>query len=138
VPLVDPAEFAPGGKIGAALAAYPDAIVRTLQNRGALRQAELLPELEQSRKGALAADQRIAALSPDDPGALEQVAFDALQVCSTNTGSSCPELQTALLAFQSYLAKFPDAADAAQVRQQIKSMQKQLGATPSVASASQG
>ena len=138
VPLVDPAEFAPGGRLGRALTAYPDAFIRTLQAQGAARQAELVPQLEQSRRGSLAAYQRIAALSPDEPGALEQVAFSALQVCSTSTGGSCPELQTALLAFQSYLAKFPDAADAAQVKQQIKSIQTQLRASPSVASTSQG
>jgi tetratricopeptide (TPR) repeat protein len=137
IPIVDPAEFAPSGKIGTALAAYPNAIIRTLQARGLARQAELVPQLEQSRRGALAAYQRIAALSPDEPGAQEQVAFAALQVCSTS-GSSCPELQTALLAFQSYLAKFPDAADAAQVKQQIAALQKQLSANPSGAPSSQG
>jgi tetratricopeptide (TPR) repeat protein len=138
VTLVDPAEFAPGGKIGTALAAYPDAIIRTLQARGALRQDALLPELQQSRRGALSAYQRIAALTPDDPGALEQVGISALQVCSTVTSGACPELQTASLTFQSYLAKFPDAADAPQVKQQIKSIQKQLRANPSVASTLQG
>lgn len=138
VPLVDPAEFAPGGKIGTALTARPDAIVQTLQSRVAARQAELLPQLQQSRRGALSVYQRIAALSPDEPGATEQVAFAALQVCSVPTGSSCPELQTALLAFQSYLTTFPDASDAAQVKQQIKSIQAQLHANPTVAPPSQG
>jgi hypothetical protein len=56
------------------------------------------------------------------------VGIAALQVCNASTGGSCPEAQTALDAFRSYLTRFPDATDAAQVRQQIKAIEKQLGA----------
>ena len=138
VPTVpDPAQFAPGGKLGQALTAYPDPLVQALQGQVVLRQAELLPLLQQTRRDALAVYQQIAAVTPDEPGAVEQAAIAALQVCSATAGSSCPELQTALLAFQGYLAKFPDATDAAQVKQQIKQIQAQLRSNPSVASPSQ-
>ena len=39
LPLVDPAEFAPGGTIGTALSSFPDAFIQTLQAHGAARQS---------------------------------------------------------------------------------------------------
>jgi tetratricopeptide (TPR) repeat protein len=136
-PVLDPAEFAPTGLLGQALTSVPDPIVQTLQSQASARQAVLLPQLQETRRGALAAYQRIADLSPDEPGAVEQVGFAALQVCSASSSSACPELRTALLAFQGYVAKFPDATDAAQVKQQIKQIQAQLRATPTVVPPSQ-
>ncbi len=129
-PLVDPTEFAPAGKLGQALNAYPDPFVQTLSNQASARQAELLPQLQQTRRDALAAYQQIATRSPDEPGAVEQVGIAALQVCNASTGGPCPEAQIALDAFRRYLARFPDASDAAQVKQQIKAIQQQLKASP--------
>ena len=133
-PVVDASQFQPGGKLGQALAAYPDPFTAMIQSQAASQQAQLLPQLQQTRRDALSAYQRIAALTPDEPGAVEQVAIAALEVCSVSPGSPCPELQTALLTFQSYLSKFPDATDAAQVRKEINALKKQLAANPAVAS----
>lgn len=137
-PVVDPSEFSPPGRLGQALSAYPDPIVQAVQGRAAQRQAQILPQLQQTRRDALAVYQKIATLTPNEPGAVEQAAIAALQVCSASVGGPCPELQTALLGFEGYLAKFPDATDAAQVRQQIKQIRAQLRANPAVAPSSQG
>jgi tetratricopeptide (TPR) repeat protein len=137
-PVIDPSEFAPAGTIGRALAAYPDPLVQTLSSQASLRQAELLPQLQQTRRDALSTYQRIAALSPDEPGAQEQVGIAALEVCNASVGGACPELQTALDAFRSYLARFPDATDAAQVKKQIKALEKQIGTNPQFGAGAQG
>jgi tetratricopeptide (TPR) repeat protein len=131
-PLADTSGFVPGGTLGQAV--YSDPVQQELSSQALQKQAQLLPELQQTRRDALAAYQKIAALSPDEPSSLEQVGIEALQVCSASSGAACPEYQTALDAFRGYLAKVPDAADAAQVKQQIAAIQQQLKATPSLGS----
>ncbi len=132
-PLVDPTEFAPAGKLGQALNSYPDPFVQTLSNQASARQAELLPQLQQTRRDALGAYQQVSTLSPDDPTALFQVGTAAEQVCRATQGS-CPELQTALGAFQSFVKRFPDDSFVPQVKQQIKAIQQQLKASPQFSS----
>ena len=127
--VVDRAEFGPAGTspLGRALATLRDPIVTAVAGAGIERQTDAVNGLLQSRRAALSVYQKIAAVSPDDPTVLIQVASTAEQVCQiSQAAAACPELQTALEAYQTFVKRFPDDTIVGEAKRRIKALQAQL------------
>jgi cytochrome c-type biogenesis protein CcmH/NrfG len=116
-PLVDPTEFAPGGKLGQGLATYSDPLQASLTSGASLKQAQLQPQFQTTLHELVAAYKKIAALQPADPTSQYQVAQVAEQ-----TG----DLTTALAAYQTFVKRFPDDSFVPEAKKQIKLIQQQL------------
>lgn len=113
---------APSSKLGKALAAYPDPIQRAVSSGTGEGYAEALSKLGETRRAALDVYRRIARLSPDEPSAQLQVAIAAEQ-------AGQPE--TALAAYETFVARFPDDPSVATAKQRIKELKKEIGGAKS-------
>ena len=128
-PLIDPSEFSPAGKLGQGLATYQDPLSQAIDTGATAKQAQLRPQLQQTINSLQAAYQKIAALQPDDPTALYQVAQFAEQ-----TGN----LTASLAAYERFVKRFPDDNFVPEAKKQIRLIQKQLRTSPPVTSSPSG
>jgi tetratricopeptide (TPR) repeat protein len=126
-PIVDPSEFAPGGQLGQALSAYPDALAQTTSSTSQQKEQQLRLDLQQTERSLVGVDQKIAALSQTEPSALLKVAQDAEYAYTANAPTGLADLQTALRTLQTYVKRFPDSSEIPQVKKQITSIKKVLG-----------
>jgi hypothetical protein len=140
---INPGEFAPGGKLGAAVAPYQDPIAQIINQQSRSKQAELGSALLQTRQDQLTAAQAVAGLSRTESSALVAVAQTANDMAlaaqvAGNTSAILSALQSELSADRTLIKRFPDDPFAVQARKQVKTLEKQLGSQGQVAPSSHG